>query len=60
MRVVVVWALSIVVLGWVDRDDSFYGKIFDVSYSTFLISYETRHRFTIWFRVFDYMAKKIH
>jgi len=22
-------------LGWADRNDSFYGKIFDVSYSTF-------------------------
>jgi len=25
--------------GWADRDDSFYGKNFDVSYSTFLISF---------------------
>jgi len=29
-------------LGWADGDDSFYGKMFDVSYSTFLISFENQ------------------
>jgi len=29
-------------LGWANRDDSFNGKIFDVSYSTFLISFENQ------------------
>jgi len=41
VRVVVVLALSIVVSAGL-IDDSFYGKIFDVSYSTFLISFENQ------------------
>ena len=28
--------------GLADRDDSFYGKMFEVSYSTFLISFENQ------------------
>ena len=29
-------------LSWADRDGSFYGKIFDVSYSTFSIGFENQ------------------
>jgi len=29
-------------LGWADSDDFFYGKMFDVNYSTFLISFENQ------------------
>ena len=34
--------LSALLFRWADRDDSFYGKTFDVSYSTFLISFENQ------------------
>jgi len=40
------FGLSDCCLGWADRDDSFYGKIFDVNYSTFLISFENETQFS--------------
>jgi len=53
------FGLSACCFGSANRDDSFYGKSFDVSCSSFLIILKTRHSFTIWVRVLGYMPKTI-